>query len=313
MSNPKNDYVLFETPIDIRRYVLLLWRRKFYILLSAVVGLVLGLIFSARIPSQYSSSALWLPSGAGESGGGSLLAGLLGGDARSEGLSVEKYYRHILAAPDFYEGVDTLRVDTLSIAQILLGKELPDDTVPAYLRLAPHIINNNVQFEERPIFKLTTRTTDPILSKKLIDFILEKLQWYNENKRAFKGQKNLEFALNTLREVEVSVKEAEDRLSAFHKQNTIVTDPYLRAQMERLKREVDIHTVMLLEFRKQAEMARLNLEKQMEYIELIQWPRVSNSPERGEAVKRAAMLTILPIMLSLFLIVLMEVRSQLKD
>jgi uncharacterized protein involved in exopolysaccharide biosynthesis len=232
-----------------------------YAILSAVV------VFFV-IPLEYTSSVSLLPSAAsfsqrmlGNLGGLEKLAGInIGGGMTAQ--SQEMYMgiihskrlldRVINQEYEFPHDGRTLKQNLVEFFEII--EEDERETVEKVLKkMREDVIIINIE-ADNDILYLEVTTENPYLSAQVANKAIEVLNDIVKTEIQKEYRLQLQYLENRLDEIEDSLKIAENELMIFLETNTDPTLPAFQVEQLRLQRQVQIHTELLIEFRKQLEL-----------------------------------------------------------
>jgi len=252
-----------------------------------VVGSLVAVVVALLQTPLYESKSTWLPAKTTDTSplsGLASLAGLAGVTPGSNGN--EAYYGEILSSAEFLIPVlkrrwplqngdsaflaEVLEKDSANVespAPWVSHKEYGQDRMIEWLR------TTGVDFENRKTaFALKVLTPDPVMSRAINSFLLERLKYFNQEVRKDQATMEREFFESQLADFQKELLEAENGLLSFYRNNIDLSAPYTKMRENRLKREVNILSGLVLEFRKQLEMARVNEARQAESFEMLQDP-----------------------------------------
>jgi uncharacterized protein involved in exopolysaccharide biosynthesis len=262
-------------------YLDIMWSGKLWIYLSTTLAIIIGLFYAFLATPIYESTSKWLPSTKQENNlsGLAALAGINIGNERDN----ELVYDEILRSPQFLKALLDKKWPTLKDS-ITLEELWEFDEVRATIKI-PHVnpdlyiqqmifqkLEEVISYSTAEVLVLKINISDPVLAQSMNQFILNRLQWYNETQRLGQAKRERVFIQKRLGVFENSLEKAENTLLNFRNRNTLVTSPKLLLTQERLLREVEIHGKLTLEFRKQLELAKVEEVKESQEITLVQEP-----------------------------------------
>jgi len=274
------------------------WR---IILLFLVVGSLLALVLSFIVTPWYTATVSMLPQtpvqGAGILGRFASLTGEgLSGDTPYEGLFLEilrsdRILDKIINRKWNYSGSDS-PVTLFDVFNICPGDSSAHSTALCEARLK-NTLRDDVVFFYRD--KLTGYMVlrakvpnDPVLAADLANCLIDALDEYNRYFRKNKATQQKEFVSKRLIDIESQLKEAEENLTDFLEHNRNVSlSPFLLRRRDALEREVQATSSIWIELRRQLELARLDEQKQIISIDILdsaKVPAFPSSPRRGQYV-----------------------------
>lgn len=321
-----------DNEIDLLALVQSFWAIKRYWIIGGIIGGMIALIPCFLIRPQWSSSALFVSSGKGGGAGDALsslasLAGF-GGAASAEGK--EMFYEQILQSRDFLAqfvnkkwDVDSGETKTIQeLFRLELGELQPINKLAdiAYLKEEASVgsLRESIVYSKGPSGEMTLSVTvpDPVAARQILDSMITALQQYNSRDVLSKAKKERLFAESQLQGFEKDLEIAENRLTSFRRNNISLNSPILEMEHVRLIRNLDVASALVIEFRKQLELAKLNEEKSKDFIDVIQKPSVpikKSKPERRKIVMAGLFLGgLLGFLLGLILTLRRSRREQLS-
>lgn len=288
-----------DNEIDLLAILQSFWSIRLYWILGAVLGTLVAIVPCFLIRPQWSSYAMFVSSGKGNGSESALsslasLAGF-GGAQSSEGK--ENFYEQILQSRDFLVQFVNTKWDVDSgdpktireLFKLELEGLQPINKLAdiAYLEQEASVgaLRESIKYYKGPIGEMTLNVTvpDPVAARQILDSIILALQEYNSRDVLSKAKKERLFAQSQLEGFEKDLAIAENRFTSFRRNNVSINSPTLEMERVRLIRNVDVASTLVIEFRKQLELAKLNEEKEKEFIDVIQTPSVplkKSKPER---------------------------------
>ncbi len=277
-----------------------LLRGKWVLIIAFLLGASLGFVAFKVLPKQYTVKSRWLVSPSTPLSGMTALASLAG-ITGSQGLSTsqnpaEQYYADLLYAPIFLDSLTEKKwpglTDSLTFYQMFQldsnewGVMPPPFDRKSTLRrvVVGSLISKAIKFERLAgTFVLEVELTDPLAAVALSKVLLSRLMQFNEEMKQGSAEKEYEFIKGQLQHFEDQLAVAERNLAAFLSANQYLESPSQKMQETRLNRDVSIKSALVLEFRKQLEMARISQSKELSPFTIIENPTpslVPTSPSR---------------------------------
>lgn len=253
-----------------------------------------GFFLSRKLPVLYTSTSTFIPAA---SGGGSIVSELMAQTSLLGALGGgggDMHLEEVIASRDFLEPflaerwpvdtsgvthsmVEIFGIETDSVKGINLRADsayLVKEMCIGKLRKAVKVLIDG----QTSVVSLSVSTKDPVFSYALDSAILERIRLFHNGNRIDKAVKKRMFIETQMRGFEENLATAERRLTNFRLQNQVIDSPELEAQRNRLEREVQIATSIVIEFRKQLEMARLDEHSDKDYIDVFEKPSIPLGP-----------------------------------
>lgn len=243
--------------------------------------------------NTYSSTAklVFQNSGAGLSGGLSALASLAGVDAASKSGDASVYIEDILRSTDFAQAVldhpwkaSKHWSDTSGPFLLRDFWETESDTTESDWRakererLIRKIGNGKYisisKDKKTGVITLATQFEDPRVAYDVNRFLIDELNNTLVNKLSTKAGANRKFIETRVKEVKIDLAKSEDRLRQFRQSNRLRTDPEYQLEEGRLLRDIQINQEIYLQLVKQYEMAKIDEEKDIPVLDVIDSPMV---------------------------------------
>ena len=140
-------------------------------------------------------------------------------------------------------------------------------------------ININKVSRSSPVFRLSVTTIEPLLSRDLINAIIEELRIMQKSFNLKNLNKKKIFIEKRFEEVSKTLKVKEDILTNFRKINRgIESSPTLLTEEARLIRDVSVQSEIFLTLKKQYELAKIDEVEKSGSINVIDKPNVSIHP-----------------------------------
>jgi len=281
--------------IRVEDVLAVMWSGKILLIVALVLGIGLGFTADRFLPKEYKATSRWLVSPSTPlSGVMSLasLAGVTGQSTASTQNPAEQFYGELIFAPVFLDSLSLLHWPSLIGDSVSLDVLLRIDSNEWVARPAPFdrrstlrriivgsLINDVIKFEQTPTsFKLDVELPDPLAAASLNRMILNRLMEYNRQMKQGDAEKEVSFNQEQTRHFERALAVAERSLENFQLNNQGRESPNMSLIEERLNREVSLQSSLLLEFRKQLEMAKITQARPTSPFTVIEYPAPTLAP-----------------------------------
>ena len=270
------------------------WRQRRFLLLVTGLVLAVTVVYSFWIAPVYTAQVTILPE-VGSSPEGLLgnLASIVGPAVGGEG-SFELLYGQILKSDrildqaitrdwrhaDFPEPVSLYRI---------FGVDPPagPDSALAADALKQILRSTVIYFRKDKangymVLKISA-PRDGAFAADLANFLVERLDQFNRESQSKIATEHHAFVSARLAEVETSLRQSEEELTAFQKNNRAYTaSPDLMQRYGEINREVQAHTTIWVELRRQVELAAIEMYKQQSSVNVLDraTPPVTKSKPR---------------------------------
>ena len=276
-------------------FVLPVLRRRRLIYYVVGVSLLLTLVYCMVTPNQYTSTSTILPSGKPDQLAqlGQLAAGTLADVGLGSVIQAQEnssaLYPKILTSRLISENVLRRNYEVGSgdkAKSMTLLEYIGSRNLDVALRKLANRVN--IGFDRTTGFITLSVTTEyPKLSAAVAHAYLDELNNYNVNYRQSKARDNERFVAARLDEVKRELQAAEDSLRMLQQQNLnymSAIDPGLRADLNRLERDVKVKEAVFLSLSEKYELARLEAVKDVPVVQVLDRgsaPTVKTSPRRS--------------------------------
>jgi uncharacterized protein involved in exopolysaccharide biosynthesis len=289
-----------EDEISIIEVASFVVRRRLFIVLSALVGVLLTLPIALMTEREYVATASFLPNG-GEQGGFAGAAGL----AAQFGFSMPRSGGSE-RSPDFYEaliksreildavvrdGVQMLTPDGMKFVDLAAHFEIGASTVEerselTRRRLAEEVVGVSV-VRETGIVSLRVRTDAPELSAAVGWRLLDLISEFDLETRQSEASAERRFAEDRLVQLQGELATVEDSLRVFLDENRQFSNSsQLTFQHERLQRKVGMRQELVTAMAQAHEQARIDEVRTTPVVTIIDEPQAPSLPEpRGRLLK----------------------------
>ena len=275
-----------EDEINFLKIFKSLLNQKYLIFSCTIIVTIASIIYALFSPPLFESHSKWLPNEKSKSSKFGGLAALTGLNLGSD-INNETYYPELLTSPLFLKQLYEKSWKTLNSTNISLIEFLNIDTLSlnkneSHVELHLLVENNlykflinSIKYSAYPTsLNLTVTTSDPILSYEINKFLMEKLEEYNKQEKSSKARQEKEFIEERFTEFKTSLSKAENILKKFRERNLNINSPSLLLEQQRLIREVEINNQLVIEFRKQLELAKVEEVKETPEFKIIQEPTI---------------------------------------
>jgi uncharacterized protein involved in exopolysaccharide biosynthesis len=300
-SKSSHSNIITDTQeVDLIRLLLALWQGKLWILLITAIVTGLATAYALLATPTYKVTSIWLPQQvsqlSGQMGQIAGIAGLMGMNLGASNSSIEQFYPQIITSPTILKKIiakkwPTLSKDSATLDQVLkldtngLEPQLPNISRYRIMRsmLSDYLLGAIV-FEGSPMSQVLTVTTpDPVLSCAINQFIIDELQNYVEENRVRTTITERDFFYQKYVDFKDSLSKAESRLLYYRLNNRMIISPTQMLEEDRLGQESATYSNLVTEFRKQYEMAQINISKKSSQFQILQAPEPptsKSSPKR---------------------------------
>lgn len=279
--------IIKDGDIDVIVLAKKLWRLKWIPVISALLGVGLAIGYSYKVRPQWTAVSVFTSSSK-ENNMGSLLSIVgLGGNVSSGGkyaMYEDVIKSNVFLEPLLLEKWTTLDKDSVYLSEVFKISpsnyksinRLADQKAVAHYYMMENLRESiKISSEGKgDAIHLEVTVPDPILALEMNRRILNWIQEYNNRDNVYKAKKDRVFAEEQLAEFSNSLHRAELRYSQFKQRNQNRDDPSLALEGSRLLRDVEIWTSLMIEFRKQVQLARLNEQKEKIFIDVIDEPQI---------------------------------------
>ena len=137
------------------------------------------------------------------------------------------------------------------------------------------------------VVTLQVTAESPQLAAEVAGALLAQIDEHNATARESRAKRNREFVEERVKKAREEVNDAADQLAKFEAQNRRADAPRLRAEQDRLTRQVRVLEEVFVTLTKQLELAKIEEEESRPSIEVIQRPEpplTRTSPRRTQTV-----------------------------
>lgn len=276
-----------DQEIDLARLFLLLFQHKWQILITTIIVLGAAVTFALLATPQYKVTSTWLPlSNSNSMSQMSNLASLVGINMGGQEVDLQAFFPQIIHSPTILHKIiqrkwPSLSGDSIEIASLVqldtnnLKPQLPNISKKRLQEsmLTDYLISCITYEATATMSILTVSTPDPIVSYSINRFLLNELQNYVEENRIHNTRQNRDFYYAKYQEFNDSLDKADQRLIHFQKTNHLIITPQQQMDFKRLQQESMMLSSLVMEFRKQYEMAEINLSKTTQPFHMLQEPQ----------------------------------------
>lgn len=293
-------------------------RQRRVIVVSMLVALVLGVVVALRLPNTYIAEAKLAPSSTSSTGGMLSTFRSFGLSLGEGEIVSPSVYPDIVQSPDFllalardtfyipakgqrmtlveYYGerswlaylnpLNWLRGSDEGPVQDLYSGALLLPTAEEYkaIKALQEVLKASAKaggglLKESPgIITVRAGTEDPYLSAALVERSIHHLQAAINRIKTEKARQDLEFLERKFAQVEAELRQAENELARFLDANRNPQTAQLRAEMERLQRQVSFKEQLYREIQLQKTQAEIQLQKEAPVLSVVQPPVPPDEP-----------------------------------
>ncbi len=141
---------------------------------------------------------------------------------------------------------------------------------------------------------VTLELEEPRLAADVLNAIVRELDRFMRLKRINTASEQAKWISSRLEEVEKELQDAEDALKRFRERNRRVTDsPELQLRQDRLSRELIVKSTIVVELKKQYELAKIEEIKNITIVNVLDEARAPVKKERPKRATNAAIAFVL--------------------
>jgi len=167
------------------------------------------------------------------------------------------------------------------------------------------------------IITIKVSTFNPELSQNILQTMLDELELYNSQIRRSQAKESARYLERELKVKEEELAASEDVLEDFQKANQNwynTSDPEIITSLARLRRNVEINSQAYLLLREQYELARLNVQKDIPVVSLLDTPTLPSLKSGPRRKMIILIIGILAAMVSFAFILIREAyRNAVKE
>lgn len=146
----------------------------------------------------------------------------------------------------------------------------------------------------------------PALAQQLADSLLSSVNAFNLKSQQSRASAERHFAEGRLREYQAGLAAAEDEYEEFLRANRVINSPGLQLQSNRLQRHINMLQTVVTSLTSATEQARIDEVRSTPAIRVVESPRAPVNPNARGTVKKAALASMLGVLLGLVYLVLIE-------
>lgn len=259
-------------------------------LLALIIGAALGAVRKFTYVPIYVSNTSWL--GESQSANTQLgaLATLAGVNLNQQTIPADRLYSNFLQTALFAKELSYKKFKTITsskdepLVKLIFGQNPKpnsswiSDSLEVQNRVQEWAKKNVVYSYENNIHQLLVKTTDPYLSQELCKYTLEELRNYNEFRRKSMATHHRDYLKAQLDSNLEILSKQEENYRNFQERNIAIQSPRLLLEQKRYLREIDVLSLIVLELRKQYELAKSEVNKEIQPIEPLVEPTLSEKP-----------------------------------
>jgi uncharacterized protein involved in exopolysaccharide biosynthesis len=194
----------------------------------------------------------------------------------------------------------------IKVESYIIKNEVLLENESKIMEILRSYVENNIHFVKGRVLSLRVQTKDPVFSKKLNEFFVNKLVKLSGEIKSKKSIDQRRFLESQNQVYQDSMKRAENRLKAFLLKNRFSETPELSVLKNRLNRDLDLYSRISSEMRNHLEMAKIEEEKAKEFIVFLQKPSVNYNPVAPKKKLIVIVSSLLGIIISLIVCLLDE-------
>jgi len=271
---------------------------------------IAGIVFSVMVltavvifltPNKYTSRASILPTGNQDNLSALKMLSGLGLGSLDIGENSSALFPDILESNRIQDailsGTYTFEHNGEKIATTL--KDYFDVGRPERLRAALGAITRIETDKKTGVIHLGVETKYPEFSQKILQQTLAELENYNLNVRSSQAKESERYLAREMKLRAAELEASEERLEEFQKANQdwyVSTDPEILITLSRLKRDIEINSTTYSLLREQYELARLNAQKDVPIVQILDTPSLptlKSSPRRVITIILAGMVAFI--------------------
>ena len=293
-------------------------RQRRVIVVSVLVALVLGVVVALLSPKSYVAEAKLAPSSTGSTSGALSALRSFGLSLGEGEIVSPSVYPDIVGSPDFLLALarDTFYIAEEGRPMTLVeyygrrswlsylnplnwlggGEEapvrdlysgaliLPTEEEYAAIKELSEIVSASEKaggglLNEGPgVITVRAETEDPYLSAAIVERAIRHLQAAINRIKTEKARQDLEFLERKFAQVEAELRQAENELARFLDANRNPQTAQLRAEMERLQRQVSFKEQLYRELQLQKTQAEIQVQKEAPVLSVVQPPVPPDEP-----------------------------------
>lgn len=306
----RNQPVPVESEVDLFALAGLFVKRKSWIVatVGSVVFVVAVIMF--LLPNQYKSTATILPSGEVDAiREWKDLAGL-GGFALKDQSSSELFpailHSHLIRNAILnkeYSFTYKSKPMKLTLEQYF-GLDNPDK-----LRKTLASITSINMDKKTGIIYIAVETKYPELSHAILNQYLTQLESFNRHKSRSRAKDNAQYLARQLKEMELELQQAEDKLEQFQQVNrdwASSSDPEIIKMLSRLQRDIELKSRTYLFLRQEYEIAKFDAQKDIPIVRILDKPSLPTEKSSPHRMLTIAVCGMASLFAALFFVVVFE-------
>lgn len=279
------------TPIEV--YLQPVWAHRMKILLWSFIVALVTLGINLLLPNYYRATATLLPeteksklSALGQFADIAQLAGV-----NIPGSEIARLYPTIVTSESVLRSVITRKFKSDKFADSVdlihyfeLGSTSPERNMSTAIDVMRASLS--ASFDNRnSVVTISLSMREPQLAADVLNALIGELDRFMRSKRVTSASEQVNWLDVRLKQVQTELGNAEISLKDFRERNRRVADsPDLLMQQGRLMREVDIRNAIVVELKKQYELAKLEEIKNITIVNVLDpaiAPVKKDSPHRG--------------------------------
>ncbi len=299
---------VLELTVNLAR--LILKNIKTIALFTIGVMIIAG-VFVYLLPDEYTSTASILPTGQSDNLSAlKQLAGLTAGNI-DIGENSSALFPEILSSNQVRDAVaDTEYTFSFDGEQHSFSFKKDYDTDNReILRDAVESITEISSDPQTGIIDISVTTEYPQLSQQILQKTISELERYNSEIRRSQAKESARYLDRELKDRQKELSASEQRLAEFQKANQnwyATTDPDILTDLSRLRRDIEINSQAYLLLREQYELARLNVQKDIPVVSLLDSPTL---PSMKSGPRRKLIIFIVGIFAFIMIVAFIIIRD----
>ena len=302
--------------LRIWKILLIFWKNRRTVFPIILAFFLTSVIYAVLTPNKYTSTASFLPSGAGGGPFGFTTGWLPSVLENTTSNEISSFlFPEILKSRSVILKVAKEPFDSILVEktgkknlQEFKGWKRDNDIINGFTA------DSDVFYSfEKGIVKFKYTSKYPYLSYFIMKTWIDKLHWYLENKLETEARRNYEYLQGRQASAKKNLEEAEDSLATFIKTHrNYDSDPITNLEYKRLSVIVQTRRDIFTYISQQLESERLNMVKSLPTIKLLDppdIPQIKSSPKRSLIVIFALFLSII---ISIIVLILKDALHQIN-
>ena len=272
--------------MDIFDFINFLWQRRKQIALILLFNAIFIVLVVLILPKKYTSTAQILPPQGNAFGSMisrySSIASMLGVNVGVSEKFGPIHFESILKSRPILEQIILNQYETEKYpdkkVNLIQYFEVKGDTPQEKMEWCLDLMRNEIIAvrvnPENFITTLKVTTPEPQLSYAIANFLVNKLQKFNQKIIQKEALDKRNFLKKRLEEVRDSLNILEKSLINFLNQTVDITQPRIQVILNKKKRQIDIYSTLYMELRKQEELLRLQEFTELAPLKILEPPYI---------------------------------------